>query len=103
MTITQNFILKASTETFNGSSRHTVNNVSYLIPDTPLKLADYYSNGSGVYELDAYSKNTSNVNAVRGVFVASAIHKGWMEILLKNNLDIIDTWHLDGYSFFVVG
>lgn len=103
MTISQNFILQASTATIDRLSRYTVNNVSYLTPDTPLKLADYFANGSGVYELDAYSKNSSNVNAVRGVFVASAIHKGWTEIVLKNNLDTIDAWHLDGYSFFVVG
>ncbi|KAL2324966.1 hypothetical protein Fmac_024024 [Flemingia macrophylla] len=103
VTISETFILQASTATINGSSRYTVNNVSYLTPDTPLKLADYFSNGTGVYELDTYSKNTSNVNAVSGVFVASAIHKGWTEIVLENNLDTIDSWHLDGFSFFVVG
>ncbi|TKY51744.1 Monocopper oxidase protein SKU5 [Spatholobus suberectus] len=100
VTISETFILQASTATIDGLSRYTVNNVSYLTPDTPLKLADYFANGTGVYELDAYPKNTSNVNAVRGVFVASALHKGWTEIVLKNNLDIIDSWHLDGYSFF---
>ncbi|KHN00955.1 Monocopper oxidase-like protein SKU5 [Glycine soja] len=103
VTIIETFILNASTATIDGLSRYSVNNVSYLIPDTPLKLADFFSNGTGVYELDAFSKNTSNANAVRGVFVASALHKGWTEIVLENNLDIIDTWHLDGYSFFVVG
>ena len=103
MTISETFILNASIAAIDGSSYYTVNNVSYLTPDTPLKLADYFSNGSGVYELDAFSKNSSNAEAVRGVFVASALHKGWTEIVLKNNLGIIDTWHLDGYSFFVVG
>jgi hypothetical protein len=74
-----------------------------LTPDTPLKLADHFSNGSGVYQLDVYSKNTSNVNAVRDVFVASALHKEWAEIVVQNTLATIDSWHLDGYSFFVVG
>ncbi|KAG4958438.1 hypothetical protein JHK87_035071 [Glycine soja] len=103
VTIIETFILNASTTTIDGLSRYSVNNVSFLILDTPLKLADFFSNRTGVYELDAFSKNTSNANAVRGVFVASALHKGWTEIVLENNLDIIDTWHLDGYSFFVVG
>ncbi|CAJ1976617.1 unnamed protein product [Sphenostylis stenocarpa] len=103
VTITDTFILNASIATIDGLSSYTVNNVSYLTPDTPLKLADYFSNGTGVYELDAYSKNRSNANAVHGVFVASALHKGWTEIVLSNSLDIIDSWHLDGYSFFVVG
>ncbi|KAG5111867.1 hypothetical protein JHK82_035136 [Glycine max] len=103
VTIIETFILNASTTTIDGLSRYSVNNVSFLILDTPLKLADFFSNRTGVYKLDAFSKNTSNANAVRGVFVASALHKGWTEIVLENNLDIIDTWHLDGYSFFVVG
>ncbi|RZB52234.1 DNA polymerase epsilon catalytic subunit B [Glycine soja] len=103
VTIIETFILNASTATIDGLSRYSVNNVSYLIPDIPLKLADFFSNRTGVYELDAFSKNTSNANAVRGVFVSSALLKGWTEIVLENNLDIIDTWHLDGYSFFVVG
>ncbi|KAG4921590.1 hypothetical protein JHK86_050403 [Glycine max] len=103
VTIIETFILNASTATIDGLSRYSVNNVSYLIPDIPLKLAYFFSNRTGVYELDAFSKNTSNANAVRGVFVSSALLKGWTEIVLENNLDIIDTWHLDGYSFFVVG
>ncbi|XP_039687095.1 monocopper oxidase-like protein SKU5 [Medicago truncatula] len=103
VTISQTFILEASTATIDQVSFHTVNNVSYSTPKTPLKLADHFSNGSGVYELDAYSKNTSNVKAVRDVFVASALHKEWAEIVVKNTLTNIDSWHLDGYSFFVVG
>ncbi|CAJ2629366.1 unnamed protein product [Trifolium pratense] len=103
VTISQTFILEASTTTIDRLSRYTVNNVSYLTPDTPLKLADHFSNGSGVYQLDAYSKNTSNVNAVHDVFVASALHKEWAEIVVQNTLTTIDSWHLDGYSFFVVG
>lgn len=87
----------------DGSSRYTVNNVSYRTPDTPLKLADYFSNGTGVYDLDEYSTNSSNVNVTSGVFVASGLHKGWLEIVFNNNLGTMDAWHLDGFSFFVVG
>ncbi|CAL5209038.1 unnamed protein product [Lathyrus oleraceus] len=103
VTISQTFILEAATATIDRLSRYTVNNVSYLTPDTPLKLADHFSDESGIYKLDAYSKNTSNVNAVHDVFVASALHKEWTEIVVKNTLTTIDAWHLDGYSFFVVG
>ncbi|XP_054821742.1 monocopper oxidase-like protein SKU5 [Prosopis cineraria] len=103
VTISQTFILKASTSDINGSLHYTVNNVSYLTPDTPLKLADHFSNGTGVYDLDEYPTNSSNDNAVRGVFVASGLHKGWLEVVFKNELETIDTWHLDGFNFFVVG
>ncbi|KAI4346469.1 hypothetical protein L6164_007363 [Bauhinia variegata] len=103
VTISQSFLLWASTANIDGFHEYTVNNVSYLTPDTPLKLADHFSNGSGVYELDKFPTNSSNPNAVQGVFVASGIHKAYMEIVLKNDLETINSWHLDGFSFFVVG
>ncbi|MED6109051.1 hypothetical protein PIB30_116819 [Stylosanthes scabra] len=32
------------------------------------------------------------------------MYKGWTEIVIKNTLQhTIDSWHLDGYSFFLVG
>ncbi|KAJ8759181.1 hypothetical protein K2173_004188 [Erythroxylum novogranatense] len=103
VTLSQTFILRGSSADINGTPRYTVNNVSNMIPDTPLKLADYYSNGSGVYELDKFSTNSSNPEVVNGVFVATGYHKGWIEIIFQNDLDGIDTWHLDGFGFFVVG
>lgn len=104
VTLSQTFILQGSAAEINGTPRYTVNNVSYVTPETPLKLADAYANGgSGVFELDEFPTNTSNPEAVNGVFVASGIHKGWIELVFKNNLEVIDSWHLDGFGFFVVG
>ena len=104
MTISQTFILEASTSDINGSLHYTVNNVSYMTPDTPLKLADHFNNGSGVYVLDEYPTNSSNDKAISGVFVASGLHKGWLEIVFHNEFNnTIDTWHFDGFNFFVVG
>ncbi|XVE99208.1 hypothetical protein REPUB_Repub03eG0177300 [Reevesia pubescens] len=104
VTLTQAFILQGSTAEIDATPHYTVNNVSYLTPDTPLKLADAYANGgTGVFELDKFPTNSSNIDAVTGVFVATGIHKGWIELVFKNDLDVIDTWHLDGFGFFVVG
>ncbi|XP_040968278.1 monocopper oxidase-like protein SKU5 isoform X2 [Gossypium hirsutum] len=104
VTLSQSFILQSSVVEIDGEFRYTVNNVSYVTPETPLKLADAFaSGGNGVYVLDKFSTNSSNVEAVNGVFVASGIHHGWIELVLKNDLDFIHTWQLDGYSFFVVG
>lgn len=104
MTLSQAFLLQGSAAEINGTPRYTVNNISYLTPDTPLKLADAYANGgSGVFELDKFPTNSSNLEAVNGVFVATGIHKGWIELVFKNDLEFIDTWHLDGFGFFVVG
>jgi hypothetical protein len=104
VTLSQTFILTGSRvgDTY-GFSYYTVNDVRYKETDTPLKLADLMTNGSGVYELDKFSTNSSNGNLRHGVFVASGNHKGWLEIVLKNDLDVIDSWHLDGYGFYVVG
>ncbi|KAK8552759.1 hypothetical protein V6N12_041335 [Hibiscus sabdariffa] len=104
VTLSQSFILRSSVAEINGKPRYTVNNVSYLTPETPLKLADAFANGgNGVYVLDKFPTNSSNVEAVDGVFVASGIHQGWIELVFKNDRDLIHTWHLDGFGFFVVG
>lgn len=103
VTLSQTFILEGSISEISVDLRYVVNNVSYLTPETPLKLADYFVNGSGVYNLDEFSVNSVNAAAVNGVFVATGIHKGWHEIVFKNDLDVMDAWHLDGFGFYVVG
>ncbi|KAK8952276.1 Monocopper oxidase-like protein SKU5 [Platanthera zijinensis] len=103
VTISQTFIFHSS-DVLNGNyHRFTVNNVSYLTPKTPLKLADYLKNGAGVYELDAFPVNSTNTKMVQGTFVASGIHKGWDEIIFVNEHSVMNSWHLDGYGFYVVG
>uniref|UniRef100_A0A6N2LPE6 Plastocyanin-like domain-containing protein n=1 Tax=Salix viminalis TaxID=40686 RepID=A0A6N2LPE6_SALVM len=104
VTLSQTFILTGSrAQDANGVPCYTVNDVRYSNTDTPLKLADLMTNGSGFYELDKFSTNSSSGNPRNGVFVASGNHKGWLEIVLKNDLDVMDSWHLDGYGFYVVG
>lgn len=103
VTLSQTFILRASTAKIDSFPLYTVNNVSYLTPNTPLKLADHFGNSSGVYELNEFPTYSSNNNSVKGTFVASGYHKGWIEIVFKNDLKVMDSWHLDGFSFYVVG
>ncbi|XP_024017426.1 monocopper oxidase-like protein SKS1 [Morus notabilis] len=104
VTLSQTFILQDSGAEINGSIRRGVNNVSYYTPDTPLKLADYFVNGSGVYQLDAFPTHSVNDNASYGISVVSGIHKGWHEIVFHNKyFAFIDSWHFDGFGFYVVG
>ncbi|KAL0452111.1 UNVERIFIED_CONTAM: Monocopper oxidase-like protein SKU5 [Sesamum latifolium] len=103
VTLSQTFLLRGSFALIDGYPRYTVNNVTYVTPSTPLKLADQFLNGSGVYELDAFPIHSSLPTPVNGTFVVSGTHKGWLEIVFKNDLDMIDSWHLDGFGFFVVG
>ncbi|KAL7252853.1 hypothetical protein ACSBR1_007413 [Camellia fascicularis] len=71
--------------------------------DTPLKLADYFCNRLSVYQLNAFPTHSVNGAAAYGVSVVSVIHKGWLEIVFMNDLDVMDSWHLDSFGFFVVG
>ena len=103
VTLSQSFLLRASASLIGDVPRYTVNNVSYDTPATPPKLADHFFGGAGTYQLDKYPTNATYNSSVQGVFVASGIHKGWLEIVFKNDLDVIDSWHLDGFGFYVVG
>lgn len=103
VTPNQTFVLHGSTAEIDGAPRYAVNNVSYHTPETPLKLADYLVNGSGVYQLDSYPVRSVNPVAESGIFVATGVHKGWIELVFSNGLDVMDSWHLDGFGFYVVG
>lgn len=103
VTLSQTFLLQGSKGEINSQPRYVVNNVSYLTVDTPLKLADQFVNGSGVYQLDWFPTNSVNTEAAYGVSVSTGIHKGWIELVFINKLDVIDSWHLDGFAFHVVG
>ncbi|KAM3710846.1 hypothetical protein ACB098_01G063700 [Castanea mollissima] len=73
--------------------RYTINGVSFIQQDTPLKLADYFRL-SDVFEPNImFDTPNDNVLLVLGTSVVDAI------ILFQQ----IQTWHLDGYNFFVVG
>lgn len=102
VTPSQTFILHGSNGKIGNTPYYLVNNVSYLTPDTPLKLADYYLNGTGVYQLDTFPIKSINVKASRNTSVVSGIHRDWIEIVLQNDLDVMDSWHLDGFGFFVI-
>lgn len=102
VTVSQTFILEGSMGEIDGAPHYMVNNVAYLTPDTPLKLADY-ANVSGVYQLDAFPINFTNLVPINGTFVVTGNHKAWLEIVFKNHLLAMDSWHLDGFGFFVVG
>ncbi|KAI5578426.1 hypothetical protein BDE02_08G028000 [Populus trichocarpa] len=99
VTLSQTFILDGSTAEIEGAQRYAVNNVSYYTLNTPLKLADHFVNGSGVYQLDRFPVNFVNAKAAYGVSVVTGIHKGWIELVFVNSLNTMDAWHLDGFGF----
>lgn len=87
--------------TINGKQRASYNGISFVNPDTPIRLADVY-NIKGAYKLDFPSKPL-NKAPITDRSVINATYKGFIEIILQNNDTVLQTFHLDGYSFFVVG
>ncbi|XP_057768452.1 L-ascorbate oxidase homolog [Salvia miltiorrhiza] len=92
--ISRSIFVVNSAPLINGKQRYAVNGMSYVQPDTPLKLADYL-NISGVFSLNATGELGTAV-------VGAALHD-FVEIVFENEEETIQTWHLDGYDFWVVG
>lgn len=96
-------MLANSAPYINGKQRYAVNGVSYNEPDTPLKLADYF-NIPGVFYVGSIPTypNGGN-NAYLQTSVMGANFHELVEIVFQNWEDSVQSWHIDGYSFFVVG
>lgn len=95
-------ILANSAPYINGKQRYAINGVSYVDPDTPLKLADYFKIG-GVFNLGSISDQPYNGNGYLGTPVMAANFRSYVEIVFQNWENSVQSWHIDGYSFFVVG
>ncbi|KAL7584954.1 hypothetical protein Lser_V15G45684 [Lactuca serriola] len=84
-----------------GKQRYAVNGVSFVLPDTPLKLADYFKI-SGVFSLGSIQDGPSGgVNLQTAVMAAD--FRGYVEVVFENPEDSVQSWHVDGHHFFVVG
>lgn len=99
---TKTFRLANSAGQINGKQRYAVNSVSFVPADTPLKLADYFQIG-GVFRVGSVSDNPTGGGMYLDTAVLGADYRAYVEIVFENKENIIQSWHLDGYSFFVVG
>ncbi|XP_052183530.1 L-ascorbate oxidase homolog [Diospyros lotus] len=95
-------ILANSAPYINGKQRYAVNSVSFTPADTPLKLADYFNIG-GVFNLGSIPDHPTWGNAYLATSVMAADYRTFIEIVFQNWEDTVQSWHIDGYSFFVVG
>ncbi|XAR64245.1 Laccase [Bertholletia excelsa] len=99
---TRTIRLANSAGPINGKQRYAVNSVSFIPADTPLKLADYFKIG-GVYRIGSISDNPTGGGMYLDTSVMNTDYRAFIEIVFENNEDSLQSWHLDGYSFFVVG
>ncbi|PIA56107.1 hypothetical protein AQUCO_00700456v1 [Aquilegia coerulea] len=100
---TKTYILANSAAKINGKRRFAVNGISYVNPSTPLKLADYF-NIPGVFDLKTFKENpTPGRTAVLGTSVMNVTLHDFVEIIFQNNENVLQSWHMDGNDFWVVG
>ncbi|KAF8410342.1 hypothetical protein HHK36_002869 [Tetracentron sinense] len=85
----------------SGKQRYAVNSVSFIPTDTPLKLDDYFKLGG--FRVGSISDNPTGGGIYTDTSVMGADFRAYIEIVFENYENIVQSWHLDGYSFFVVG
>ncbi|XP_010539810.1 PREDICTED: L-ascorbate oxidase homolog [Tarenaya hassleriana] len=99
---TRTIRLASSAGQVNGKLRYAVNSISFIPADTPLKLADYYKI-DGVFRVGSISDHPTGGEIYQDASVMQADYRAFVEIVFENPEDIVQSWHLNGYSFFVVG
>ncbi|OVA06281.1 Multicopper oxidase [Macleaya cordata] len=102
ITVTEVYVLlNRPAELIDGKWRTTLNGISYIAPSTPLKLAQQF-HIPGVFKLD-FPNRIMNRPPKVDTSVINGTYRGFMEIIFQNNDTTVQSYHLDGYAFFVVG
>lgn len=99
---TRTIRLQNSAPIINGKQRYAVNSVSFIPADTPLKLADYYKI-QGVFNLGSIPDNPTGGGGYLQTSVMESNFRSFVEVVFENPEDTVQSWHIDGHSFFVVG
>ncbi|KAJ9679008.1 hypothetical protein PVL29_021045 [Vitis rotundifolia] len=100
--VTDTYVLRSMPlVTINNTLRATFNGISFVNPKTPIRLADQHK-VKGAYKLD-YPKMPLTGAPKLDISVINGTYKGFIEVILQNNDTIMQSFHMDGYSFFVVG
>ncbi|KAF8409983.1 hypothetical protein HHK36_002503 [Tetracentron sinense] len=100
--IVRRLVLANSKALIDGKLRYAVNGVSYINPSTPLKLADHF-NIPGIFNLSSIRDNSTASPTLPGTSVIGTFLHDFVEIVFQNNETTMQSWHLDGYDFWVVG
>ncbi|XP_049363854.1 L-ascorbate oxidase homolog [Solanum verrucosum] len=107
--ITRTIKIVNSRSQVNGKLRFALNGISHMDSDTPLKLVEYFGVAEKTFKYDVMGDEpptpSSNNNKVVTIApnVKNATFRNFVEIIFENEEKTIQTYHLDGYSFFAVG
>lgn len=100
---TRSLVLANTAPVVNGRQRYAVNGFTYVNPDTPLKLADYF-NIQGVFTVDNIPA-APPATAAAPIFSTSVLRfnlRDFVEVVFQNNEKELQSWHIDGTDFWVV-
>ncbi|PIA60538.1 hypothetical protein AQUCO_00300196v1 [Aquilegia coerulea] len=88
----------------DGKLRYGINGVSHVDGETPLKLAEYFGVAEKVFKYNTIVDDPKDTNKtiVAQPNVLNATFRDFIEIIFENTEKSIQSWHLDGYSFFPV-
>ncbi|PHT32736.1 L-ascorbate oxidase -like protein [Capsicum baccatum] len=99
---TRTIRLGSSAAQVNGKQRYAVNSLSFVPTDnTPLKLADYFKIGGFTPGNIPDAPPGGRVHLDTSVLQTD--YKAFIEIIFENKERIVQSWHIDGYAFWVVG
>ncbi|CAL9069070.1 L-ascorbate oxidase homolog [Musa acuminata AAA Group] len=103
--ITRTIKLSSSRVVDGGKIRFTLNGLSHVDADTPLKHGEYFGVGDKFfkYNLIGDVPPTSNAPFTLAPNVITIEFRTYVEIILENPERNLQSYHLDGYSFFPVG
>ncbi|KAI7750864.1 hypothetical protein M8C21_025270 [Ambrosia artemisiifolia] len=101
--ITDTYVLRSVPPVMiSGTRRASLNGISFANPKiTPVRLADRH-NVKGAYKLN-FPKTPLNEPPRIARSIINETYKAFVEIVLQNNDTVVQSFHMDGYSFFVVG
>jgi len=101
--ISRTIKLESSAAQVDGKQRYAVNSVSFVPADTPLKIADYFKIG-GVFRVGSISDSPpTGKKMYLDTSVMGADFRAFVEIVFQNHENVVQSWHIDGYAFWVVG
>ncbi|KAG6584481.1 L-ascorbate oxidase homolog [Cucurbita pepo subsp. pepo] len=103
--ITRTIKILNSVANVDGKLRYAINGVSHIDPETPLKLAEYFGVAEKVFKYDTISDEglaESGNNVKIAPNVVNATFRNFIEIIFENHEKSLQSWHLDGHSFFAV-
>lgn len=101
--IAKSYVFANSALKLKEKQRYMVNGVSFVRSRTPIKLADYLKL-EGVFQIGSIPDHP--IDHATPSFASSVISgdfRAFVEIVFQNPENTLQSWHIDGYAFFVVG